>query len=168
MGSCMVSIVLGGLIMSFFDWSTHGGPGKDSRRRDQIRRMFNKADKNKDGKLTPEEWKQVLNSSGVPTTMQEVEEFFQRMDRDYDGRLSFEEFMGEESNIEKLFKNMDKNGDGVVTKEEFQKICKNLTDEQVEMAFSKFDSSGDDKLDYREFCEMINKKAEEDAAAGHK
>ena len=48
---------------------------------------------------------------------QEVEEFFQRMDRDYDGRLSFEEFMGEESNIEKLFKNMDKNGDGFVTKQ---------------------------------------------------
>jgi Ca2+-binding EF-hand superfamily protein len=34
----------------------------------------------------------------------------------------------------------------------------------VEIAFSKFDSSGDDKLDYREFCEMINRKAEEDAA----
>ena len=48
---------------------------------------------------------------------QEVEEFFQRMDRDYDGRLSFEEFMGEESQIEKLFKNMDKNGDGLVTKQ---------------------------------------------------
>ena len=47
----------------------------------------------------------------------EVEEFFQRMDRDYDGRLSFEEFMGEESQIEKLFKNMDKNGDGYVTKQ---------------------------------------------------
>ena len=31
--------------------------------------MFNKADKNKDGKLTPEEWRQVLNSSGVPTSM---------------------------------------------------------------------------------------------------
>ena len=39
------------------------------------------------------------------------------MDRDFDGRLTFEEFMGEESTIEKLFKNMDKNGDGVVTKE---------------------------------------------------
>ena len=25
----------------------------------------------------------------------EVEEFFKRMDRDFDGRLSFEEFMGE-------------------------------------------------------------------------
>ena len=39
------------------------------------------------------------------------------MDRDFDGRLSFEEFMGEESTIEKLFKNMDKNGDGLVTKQ---------------------------------------------------
>ena len=46
-----------------------------------------------------------------------MDEFFQTMDRDYDGRLSFEEFMGEESQIEKLFKNMDKNGDGFVTKQ---------------------------------------------------
>ena len=48
---------------------------------------------------------------------EEVEEFFDSMDRDFDGRLSFEEFMGEESPIEKLFKNMDKNGDGLVTKQ---------------------------------------------------
>ena len=53
------------------------------------------------------------------------------MDRDFDERLTFEEFMGEESHIEKLFKSMDKNGDGMVTKEEFQSVCKNLTDEQV-------------------------------------
>ena len=92
---------------------------------------------------------------------EEVEEFFASMDRDFDGRLTFEEFMGEETTLEKLFKNMDKNGDGVVTKKEFMSICKNLTDEQVKMAFSKFDTSGDDKLDYREFCEMIKKKEEE-------
>ena len=46
-----------------------------------------------------------------------MEEFFDFMDRDFDGRLSFEEFMGEESTIEKLFKNMDRNGDGFVTKQ---------------------------------------------------
>ena len=28
-------------------------------------------------------------------------------------------------------------------------ICKNLTDEQVKTAFKQFDTSGDDKLDYR-------------------
>ena len=41
-------------------------------------------------------------------------------------------------------------------------ICKNLTDEQVKVAFAKFDTSGDDRLDYREFCQMINKKENED------
>ena len=46
------------------------------------------------------------------------------MDRDFDGRLSFEEFMGEESPIEKLFKNMDKNGDGLVTKQVHTKVLK--------------------------------------------
>merc|ERR1719447_2214020 len=135
-------------------------PMEEARRRREIRRYFDKADKNKDGKLSKEEWHRVLNSSGVPTSREEVEEFFNFMDRDYDGRLTFEEFMGEESTIEKLFKNMDKNGDGVVTKEEFLRICKNLTAEQVEVAFAKFDQTGNNMLDYREFCDMINTQQE--------
>ena len=45
-----------------------------------------------------------------------MDEFFKDLDRDYDDRLSFGEFLGEESHIEKIFKNMDKNGDGFVTK----------------------------------------------------
>ena len=88
----------------------------------------------------------------------EVEDFFKRMDRDYDGRLSFGEFMGEETPLEKVnvifvgqtsvfisistkvgllnktmqvFKSMDKDGSGTITKEEFLKICKNLSQEQV-------------------------------------
>ena len=32
------------------------------------------------------------------------------------------------------------------------------------MAFAKFDTNGDDRLDYREFCEMIRRKAEEENA----
>jgi len=90
--------------------------------------------------------------------MAEVEEFFKRMDRDYDGRLSFGEFMGEETPLEKVFKNMDKDGSGTVSKDEFLKICKNLSKEQVEEAFAKFDASGDNQLDYKEFCQMIHKK----------
>ena len=41
---------------------------------------------------------------------------FESKDKDLDGRLSFEEFMGEASRAEKLFKLMDKDGDGYVTK----------------------------------------------------
>ena len=76
-----------------------------------------------------------------------MSEFFDKMDRDFDGRLSFGEFMGEETPLEKVFKSMDKDGDGTVTKEvginhclpdliflhfqEFSKICKHLTPQQV-------------------------------------
>ena len=49
----------------------------------------------------------------------EVEDFFRTMDRDFDQKLTFAEFMGEESHIEKLFKSMDKNNDGFVTKKVF-------------------------------------------------
>ena len=31
---------------------------------------------------------------------------------------------------------------------------------QVEAAFKKFDQTGNDKLNYREFCDMMNKKTE--------
>ena len=46
--------------------------------------------------------------------------------------------------------------------QEFLTICKNLSDEDVKIAFEKFDTSGDNKLDYREFCMMINNRAEQD------
>ena len=48
---------------------------------------------------------------------EEVADFFEKMDRDFDGRLSFGEFMGEETPLEKVFKSMDKDGDGTITKE---------------------------------------------------
>ena len=54
---------------------------------------------------------------------EEVEDFFRSRDRDFDGYLSFEEFLGEESKLEKLFKKMDKNNDGKVSKQvNFEKI----------------------------------------------
>ena len=58
----------------------------------------------------------------------EVSDFFDRMDRDFDGRLSFGEFMGEETPLEKVFKNMDKDGDGTVSKDvsKISKIFINL------------------------------------------
>ena len=46
-----------------------------------------------------------------------MSDFFDEKDRDYDGCLSFGEFMGEETPLEKVFKNMDKDGDGSVSKE---------------------------------------------------
>jgi len=108
-----------------------------------------------------EEWIRLLKKTGEDVNREEVEKFFAEMDRDFDGRLSLEEFLGEESKIEKLFRLMDKNADGFVTKKEFMTICKKLSKEQVKIAFAQFDTSGDDKLDYREFCKLIQDKEEQ-------
>ena len=35
-------------------------------------------------------------------------------------------------------------------------MCRNLTSEQVELAFKKFDKAGNGKLNYIEFCGMMN------------
>ena len=48
------------------------------------------------------------------------------MDRDFDGRLSFAELMGEETPVEKLFKLMDKNGDGFVSKKVSHQVPSSL------------------------------------------
>ena len=53
----------------------------------------------------------------------DIEKFFSERDRDFDGRLSLEEFLGEETQIEKLFRLMDKNKDGFVTKKVMKYEC---------------------------------------------
>merc|ERR1711892_144895 len=141
--------------------SPRAGPREEARQRREVRQLFSQADINGDGKLTPEEWLNLLNMAGINATKEEVEIFFSTMDRDFDGRLSFSEIMGEETAIETLFKQMDKDGDGFVSKKEFKKICKKMDKEQVKKAFSRFDSDGDDRLDYREFCEMIKQQRED-------
>jgi len=55
------------------------------------------------------------------------------------------------------FKLYDRDKDGYITKAEMIKISKTLTKEQVEKAFSKFDTDGDGKLSYEEFKKMMNK-----------
>ena len=55
-------------------------------------------------------------SNEIYIERKEIEKFFAEKDRDFDGRLSLEEFLGEETQIEKLFRLMDKNADGFITK----------------------------------------------------
>lgn len=89
-----------------------------------------------------------------------MQQLFHEKDRDHDGYLSFEEFIGQETKIELAFKAMDKDGDGFISKDEFKKVCKGLTSEQVTAAFNKFDKEGTGKLNYREFCTLMHSRKE--------
>ena len=37
-------------------------------------------------------------------------------------------------------------------------MCRNLNKDQIEAAFKKFDQTGNDKLNFREFKDMMNKR----------
>jgi len=137
--------------------------GEERKKKDEIKKQFLKVigKEASDGKLSKDQWTNVMMAAGIQNSVEEVHKMFNKTDKDSDSRLSFEEFMGEESRAERLFKLMDKDGDGYVTKNEFREVCKNLNREQIDVAFKKFDQTGNDKLNYREFCDMMNKKSQQ-------
>ena len=90
------------------------------------------------------------------TFRDDVQEIIDRNDRDFDGQLCFKEFIGQETKIELGFKSIDINNDGFVSKDEFQQVCSSLSREQLHACFKRFDRNQDGKLDYREFCDLMN------------
>lgn len=119
---------------------------------------FKSADTDKDGKLTLDEWANVLSRTGHNITRSELVEMFREKDLDVDGMMSYEEFIGHDTKMALAFKAIDKNGDGFLSKSEFRKICPNMTEEQVENAFTKFDHDKTGKINFKEFCSMLKKK----------
>ena len=55
------------------------------------------------------------------------------------------------------FRLYDKDKDGYITKNEMEKLSKNLSKEQIDKVFARFDADGDGKLSYAEFRKMMNK-----------
>ena len=64
---------------------------------------------------------------------------------------------GQGKQAELAFKLYDKDKDGYITKNEMEKLSKNLTKEQIEKVFARFDADGDGRLSYAEFRKMMNK-----------
>merc|ERR1719278_1172485 len=123
-----------------------------------VKKYFDRADKDGDGEISREDWFTALTKAGVEITKEDVDEMFATHDKDRDGMLSWAEFSGEETKNEKAFKLMDADHNGKITKTEFKKFCGNLSMDQVNAAFKAFDISGDDMLDYEEFCKLMNNR----------
>merc|ERR1712106_289469 len=123
-----------------------------------LKKYFNRADKDGDGEISKADWYEALKAAQFHVTMEDVDKVFEEHDKDLDGKLSWEEFSGEETKNEKAFKLMDMDHNGKVSKEEFRNFCQALSTRQVAAAFKKFDISGDDELDYEEFCKLMNNR----------
>jgi hypothetical protein len=62
-------------------------------------------------------WVEELETDNIINFKGDVLEFFEKMDQDFDSKLSFDELMGEDTSLERLFQSMDKYGNGAVTQQ---------------------------------------------------
>lgn len=133
---------------------------KERTKKVDLEDAFRAADKDQSGRITLDEWIEVLKASGQDVSRSEVVDMFRERDHDLSGTMSFEEFCGRETRNELAFKAIDKNGDGYISRNEFKRICPNMSQEQIDRAFAKFDKDETGRINYREYCEMLNKRLE--------
>lgn len=154
---------------------------KDRRQTKAIEDLFDKADKNGNGRISVEEYVQIFAEHGIQLEPEEVEKVSHLANED--GEVTKDEFLnyakhsnffktqmdknssdtmaGKQEAIakaERAFKLFDKDNDGYITKEEFAKISKKLNKDQVEAVFNKFDKDGDGVLSFEEFRSMLQNK----------
>ena len=132
-----------------------------------------KADRNGDGRLSADEYYDILKEHGVDCSKEEIMHIMQIADKDHDGFISREEFLGEKpstshrkksvsdetnAKADLAFNVFDKNHDGFITKDEMLKMSKNITKAQVDAVFARNDENHDGKLTREEFQDFMHKR----------
>jgi len=143
----------------------------DRRQQEALEGAFKRADINGDGVLSVDEYYRILKEHGIQCSRDEILQIIKIADKDKDGVISKEEFLGgpvaknhsrrgstaeKEAKADIAFKVFDKNHDGYITKDEMLKTSKNLTKKQVQAVFEMNDIDHDGKLTREEFHEFMN------------
>ena len=125
-----------------------GYRGKDAATPEQVKeykRIFEKVDENKDGKLTLEEY--ARNSKFKDE--KKVKGIFNAADRDGDGIVTEEDYVENRiitEQAKEIFKEMDENSDGIVTEREFVKNALIADKDLAREIFKKMDKAGTGEL----------------------
>ncbi|KAK8694371.1 hypothetical protein V6N13_071925 [Hibiscus sabdariffa] len=141
---------------------------------EEMKKVFNKFDKNGDGKICREELKSILSAlSSQPPSSDEIDTIMTVMDRDGKGYIDLDEFIafqgtagldGEESRtgneeLKDAFDLYDLDKNGLISANELHAVLKRLGEEcslsDCQRMISKFDENGDGHVDFQEFKKMM-------------
>lgn len=132
----------------------------------RLKDQFNEIDQNKDGCITLQEFEGALTNSGM--NIPEIRKIFEAMDINKDGTISYSEFLAStmqkniylnEERLWNAFQVFDRDSSGKISIDELKKVLDshnlNETSEVFNKIMEKFDTSGDQEIDFEEFRQMI-------------
>ena len=137
---------------------------------DEVKKVFNKFDKNGDGKISRDELKDILHALGSQTTSDEVSRIMSEIDKDGDGFISLEEFAefhkgGSSSSasstkeLRDAFDLYDLDKNGLISAKELHEVLRRLGEKCTLVDCSKMissvDKDGDGHVNFDEFKNMM-------------
>lgn len=140
--------------------------------KEEMKEVFNKFDKNGDGKISREELISILSALGSAPSSDEVDRIMSEMDKDGNGYVDLEEFMafqrtetnGHETgdkDLKDAFDLYDLDRNGVISASELHAVMKRLGEKcslsDCRRMISKVDNNGDGSVDFEEFKKMMTK-----------
>ena len=133
----------------------------------QFEEIFKRIDKDNDGAISPEELKQVMDSTFMQVSKKDIQNMIRNADLDNNGRIEFLEFVkilkkrSRKNKFLAAFKCFDKDGSGTIStneiKEVLEKLGESISDEQLTNLIEKSDKDGDGALNYYEFLNVMVK-----------
>ncbi|XP_073278451.1 calmodulin-like protein 30 [Primulina huaijiensis] len=136
----------------------------------ELKQVFNKFDTNKDGKISPEEYKAILKALGKKNLLsREVQKIFEVTDLDGDGYIDFDEFVEVQKkeggvktvDLQQAFRAFDKDNDGKITVEEVYELLRKLGERcslnDCRKMVRAVDTNGDGVIDNDEFMCMMTR-----------
>ncbi|KAL5973662.1 hypothetical protein ACLOJK_030316 [Asimina triloba] len=136
---------------------------------EEVEKVFDRFDTNKDGKISASEMGHVLRALGSSPTDDEIKRMMDEIDTDGDGFIDLKEFadfhMAEIPDTEAMkeaFDAYDQDKDGLITADELHRVLAMLGErcsiDDCKRMIVTVDSDGDGCVNFDEFKTMMNKK----------
>lgn len=136
---------------------------------EEMKNIFNKYDKNGDGKISFDELKEILGAIGTATpSTDEVKRIMSELDKDGDGFVDLDEFIAfhsqssaDSKELKEAFDLYDLDKNGVISATELLAVLKRLGENcslsDCRKMINQVDKDGDGNVNFEEFKKMMSR-----------